>query len=484
MPSRRAFSMIILLFVLSSHGVFAIARYMQLIAPGQGWTVNTEGLWWTDDNGAHWKNISPPEARYFNDVFFLDASHGWALYASDGKKEGTLEFHVAITTDSGEAWSVAPIRVPSQQPDELDGTAFLDFADPIHGWVVMHAKSSSAFSWGLSAKTDDGGKTWNELPQVPTSGRPTFVTPLDGWIIGPSWNGIYRTHDGGKSWQGAGPPLTDLPTDLPTEPEYGPLRFTDSRHGFLPLVLTPGSDAENSRATAAVVYATSDGGDTWKRDRTFRLGVGRNVGLSAMADSTLVLIPLPDPKNPQGSPLIAIGSDGKVANLSSDILRADISPMDGLQALTFISATEGWASTKAGHLLSTADGGATWKRIGLRSQTSPAKNKGTRLKLQRLVPPNGPEPPSTPSGLYTARHLGFDTHNVLTAAAMQSWFDWSPFLNAAFYAGGSNYCGKSVNGKCVSRPDPGLSAGWALRGRVAPHTTYFSALTRAPRRDL
>lgn len=468
MQARRAivaFFGIALFLLCLPHSASAIARYMQPVAPGQGWTVNTQGLWWTDDDGIHWKNISPPEAKYFSDVFFIDASHGWALYANEGKKEGTLEFHVAITSDSGQAWSDALIQVPSQQPDELDGRAFLDFADSAHGWIVFHANSSSAFSWGLQAATEDGGKTWKELPRAPTYGRPTFLSALDGWILGPSWNGIYRTHDGGRSWQGAGPTLTDLPADFPTSPEYGPPEFTDARHGFLPVILTPASDAENSRPTRAIVYATNDGGNSWRRDRAFQLGVGRNVELFAMAGSTLMLVPMPDPRIPGRYSLISVGSGGEVGNPSSDILRADTPPEDQLQGLAFVNATSGWVSTKAGGLLSTEDGGAAWKSVGPRRPASPAKAQGATLKFKRISPSNrsGSRPPS--AGLYTDQRLGFDTHNVLTGSAMQAWFDSSPFYSASFYAGGENYCGKTVNKVCVSRPDPGLGPGWVTQAQ-------------------
>ena len=108
------------------------------------------------------------------DVFFRDASQGWVLFAGGRSwQHGFLppRNHGNLGADLGRLrrW-----KVPSEKPDELDGRSWMDFIDPLHGWMVLHARSSSAFSWGLLLVTDDGGLSWKELPQVPVAGRPVF----------------------------------------------------------------------------------------------------------------------------------------------------------------------------------------------------------------------------------------------------------------------------------------------------------------------
>ena len=137
---------------------------MQLLAPSTGWVADNGHLFWTVDNGTHWKDISPDPVVHPVDVFFLDTLHAWALLIAADEEKGLISFVVAATSDAGQTWSKSVINVPSQKPDELDGTAWLDFVDSAHGWIVLHANSNSAFSWGLLLTTDDGGKNWRELP--------------------------------------------------------------------------------------------------------------------------------------------------------------------------------------------------------------------------------------------------------------------------------------------------------------------------------
>jgi len=243
---------------------------MQLIAAETGWALERGRLFWTNNDGAHWADITPHASGVMADVFFLDRSRGWALFSDSNDAAELISFHVAATTDSGRTWTVSTIKVPSQKPEELDGHAWLDFVDPDHGWVVLHANSSSAFSWGLLLSTVDGGTTWNELPKgAPIAGRPVFVAPRDGWLSGNSGpKGMFRTHNGGNSWIEDGPAVDKLPPILPTNPGYGDVKFIDVKHGHVLIYLSPANDAEESKGTAMLLYATSDGGKTWVVDRT------------------------------------------------------------------------------------------------------------------------------------------------------------------------------------------------------------------------
>ena len=61
----------------------------KLLSSGTGWVSTGNRLLFTTDNGAHWKDISPPvpapadpDGDRFSGVFFLDRSIGWLLYAT------------------------------------------------------------------------------------------------------------------------------------------------------------------------------------------------------------------------------------------------------------------------------------------------------------------------------------------------------------------------------------------------------------------
>src|SRR5215472_8940069 len=240
---------------------------MQLLTPDKGWAVTGGRLFWTADNGSHWKDITPRAIGFIDTVFFLDTSRGWVLFSDGDENSNLISFRLASTTDSGQTWAITPLEVPDQRADELDGRAWVDFVNPLHGWIILLRNSSSAFSLGRLFATSDGGESWREFGP-PVAGRPVFNTTKDGWISGPGWAGMFSTYDGGKTWQDNGPSLQDLPPSLPTQPSYGDVKFTDAKHGAVPIWLQPSNDAEESRGTALVLYVTDDGGRTWKRERT------------------------------------------------------------------------------------------------------------------------------------------------------------------------------------------------------------------------
>ena len=436
-------------FFLVSVDAFAADRSMQLITSSTGWAIDGGRLFWTEDNGTSWRDISPPRFKSVTDVMFLDTSHGWVILANEDG-DGKIAFSAASTNDAGLNWIVSHVNVPSQRRDELDGVGWLNFIDPLHGWAVLHARSSSAFSWALLLGTDDGGKSWNELPQAPIAGRPVFVTPQDGWISGGGGGGgVYRTRDGGRSWQSAGPSLEDLPAAMPTRAEFGNVKFTDSRHGFLPIRLVPSTDAENPRGTGLVLYATEDGGDSWKIDRwlTDRSSARTGAPLSHTGPNTLapgssggetVLITAADDSrtHPGRLTLSTVQPESKTVSVTSENL---LSERDWAVELSFPSSSHGWLRTSSASLLETDDGGAMWKDISpSHPHAAVAPRRGAaarRFNAQRLgagpllihqSPPNGPH--------YSER-LGFDEHNVPSIAAMGTWFDASPFFNIGTYCG-------------------------------------------------
>jgi hypothetical protein len=98
---------------------------MGLVAAGSGWIVQNQSvgansddrLFWTGDDGNNWKDITPSDAasRQIAAAFFLDASHGWVLFAvkhepkSQGPDNSITDiagFDVASTTDGGASWTI------------------------------------------------------------------------------------------------------------------------------------------------------------------------------------------------------------------------------------------------------------------------------------------------------------------------------------------------------------------------------------------
>jgi hypothetical protein len=144
----------------------------QLLTPEVGWAATTNKLFWTTDNGNQWKEITPKAQapREISSVFFLDRSNGWALLSYAGKEDETTGvretlFELASTQDGGDDWKINSLRVPDPEPSRrLSGEAWLDFVDPMHGWLMTRMNGNMAVSIGILRATDDGGKTGNRWP--------------------------------------------------------------------------------------------------------------------------------------------------------------------------------------------------------------------------------------------------------------------------------------------------------------------------------
>jgi len=333
-----------------------------LLAASTGWVFdNGNHLFWTEDNGGHWKDISPDPAVQPVDVFFLDTLHGWVLLTTADEEKSLVYFQIAATSDAGQTWSKSVINVPSQKPDELDGTAWLDFVDPAHGWVLLHVRSNSAFSWGLLLTTDDGGKNWRELPGgAPIADVPVFVTPKDGWLSGiGGGGGTFRTRDGGRTWEGAGPadPVMGSSVD-------GKLHFVDPKHGFI------SETFDRKTGTELVLYATEDGGDTWKLDRsitdqatdpetgTHPYRFGPTCLVPASGGGTLLLTTLDE-----GHGTLSLETVNHGGEVSVSTSKGLLEEHEWAVGLSFSSSTHGWLRTSSGRTFTTDNGGASWRDI-------------------------------------------------------------------------------------------------------------------------
>lgn len=226
------------------------------------------------------------------------------------------------TKDGGRRWR---LERPRLGPYAFAGLE-LRLLDAEFGYTVVDAASF----WSARAlRTTDGGRTWRRA-RFP--GEPDFVSRSVGYALGYRSRGecstISKTTDGGRSWR----PLRCLPVPLHA------LEFVDERRGFA----AGGHSLQAERGPSQVVLATTDGAQTWQR---------------AFVD-------------PRG---------GYHHGASPPVW------------LHFNDAKHGWARTGAckccpsapcsGEVMTTADGGRTWRRNGWAVQLAPG---GVRSAL--IVP--------------------------------------------------------------------------------------------------
>jgi len=425
---------------------------MKLLTADTGWAATRNKLFWTADGGASWKDITPKlnhKHQTVSSVFFLDVSAGWALLSCADDRDIAADnscFALASTADAGETWSVAQEKtVHAFSKERLEdgygfsGRSWLDFVDSQRGWEILDIATNSANpSAGEMLRTVDGGKTWTATKDTPTSDHFIFVTPTDGWIAGGKDQELFVTHDAGDSWQ-----KVRLPATADTQPNLGESltspAFNSEKEGFLSVHYSVGT-VTGPYLTTLVLFGTTDGGKTWKLDRSLPRLPGAFV--SATAGSFWVAV-RSEPRKTQKTELqlYTEGRDGKIAKNI-----AFVSSAGAAMQLSFLSQDQGWLDM-SDKLLATKDSGSTWTDITpgsthLAEDTNPGSNATPLAKRGRSMnvaePWPGHNESNTSSGNPVSTHLGFEAYNVPPATpTMAAWMTSSPFYDIGIYLQGA-----------------------------------------------
>ncbi len=432
---------------------------IKLLAPGVGWAERGGRFYWTTDNGANWKDITPPSSsgleEHISDFYFLDSQRGWALFGhfnkdeSDEDKYKEPEIDLASTNDAGATWTRMQSTLPSPadygNPERAPlrgwgGT--IAFLDSMHGWMnITLAKQGMNTFFSCFLATSDGGRTWSQVPSAPTlaDADMLLVTPSDGWMIGASQLGgkeLFVTHDGTKSWHQVlvETPKEVLPAKLATY-SWLPI-FEDSKHGLLEVSYTGGVGVN----PAEVLFSTGDGGRTWNLDRMVKSKYNsQGYGSATVVDSAWVWVRMRD-----SGPKLTVISKGTLIDISADTV-SDVVRHSAVGQLSFATPAQGWAIVGDGELVSTADGGNTWTTLTPGPQPHVTEPHGSFIQRESFERSAAPTPENTletggPVGpIYnTSKHLGFDTVATGTTAVMQAWWNYSPYHDVGIYLSGSD----------------------------------------------
>jgi len=386
----------------SSAPCFAHLSEAKLISTGTGWAIvaqpadrgtdtadrntdcTTDHLYWTDDDGKSWREITPPNmpARsigpvYFprgagspGTVFFLDRLHGW-LIASDVQDDDTdARFYLLSTSDGGKTWQRLLMQRPTYKLMDDFFPTQIYFSDPSHGWILWHWAMMNSTGNALLG-TVDGGRTWKRLPDPPGAGPMDFTSARDGWMIGASKGQIeapmieddqlWASHDGGEHWSTVSIPV---PGRSATNVRFGQLKFNSKGAG----VVTARAWVSNYVARF-FVCVTHDGGKSWHFSQfdgyeAFPSIVDTRVIWIEFHWSTGPRTFFDDPVIPA---TIRIG-DREIAPVIPD----GVSLEGNLSSVDFLDDSSAWAiylNTRRGvnpvpfELLSTGDGGKTFRTI-------------------------------------------------------------------------------------------------------------------------
>ncbi len=298
-----------------------------------------------------WHAIQVPTDAEFDGIWFADSLNGW-MTGGGQLVEGGL---VGRTRDGGLTWQFQSGILPSS------GTSFslhrVQFTDTLHGSV--------AGDGGLVLRTDDGGQIWREVYRGRGSGDDLFDLQLlkgrFGWAVGPA--SIVTTLDGGQSW---GAQLYSTSENGYLSPTA--VHFIDDKHGWLTCragQLMRSQDGGNTWSPASLPPDSGDRPTLW--DVTFSDSangwvVGEQGSIFRTHDGGASWT-----KQQNGVPIVRVIPRGGSARPREVVPQLETEPDRlTLTAVRFADPIHGWAvgyyaDVGESVVLSTGDGGATWR---------------------------------------------------------------------------------------------------------------------------
>ncbi len=268
--------------------------------------------------------------RRFDDVFFISENIGWAANGGRGA--------VYKTVDAGITWNL-------QMSNATNGTNYyfrnIEFLDQNIGFIGTLN--------GIFFKTSNGGTTWTAVTNFPTN--PVAICGLDAVGISTIYGvGAYyepafliKSTDSGATWT-----YNDMSAYANGLVE---VLFIDENIGF----------CSGIKANGGVILKTIDGGVTWTEIY--------NSNIAGEYVWKLQILPGTNNNTIFGSVEAVAPNLGKLIKTfdGGTTWASKIFPDVDVQAVGFISATQGWMGGHHTGFYETFDGGDTWTNLSVGS---------------------------------------------------------------------------------------------------------------------
>jgi photosystem II stability/assembly factor-like uncharacterized protein len=292
------------------------------VSASHGWTVGDRGLiLHTADGGQHWEEQTSGVTCRLSSVFFLNDKLGWA---AGGYLQPYTQASVGVvlqTRDGGKTWSIQRDRI-------LPAIRQIGFFDSHNGWAV--GQSSALFPAGVYI-TSDGGRSWTAVSGGAARSwlAADFIDPNNGALAGrDSLVATIRNRA-----------VESQPSDFGLR-ALNRLKLVAPANGWLV-------------GDGGLVLQTTDLGKTWQTpEGALPRGANTQFDYSALAV--------------RGIHVWAAGTPGTRVLHSADGGRtwqsADTGQALPIRGLSFVDEQRGWAVGDLGTILTTTDGGRTWRR--------------------------------------------------------------------------------------------------------------------------
>jgi photosystem II stability/assembly factor-like uncharacterized protein len=232
-----------------------------------GWAAGDAGaVYRTNDGGKTWKPLLSGAVANINQIQFVDWNNGWMLGEMARKDDGEPETVVLSTNNGGRSWKKQPL------PQILS----IFFTDALHGWAV--GKNATIM------RTEDGGNEWKAVADLEKMiGLPVessnynfgfrdvfFLDQQNGWLIGNFYGrakshigGLFATSDGGMTWKRVSVTVqTQYSSGRFTPGVLHSVRFNDLNAGTLTGEMVDGE------GRFFFTLHTRDSGKNWEQYRT------------------------------------------------------------------------------------------------------------------------------------------------------------------------------------------------------------------------
>ena len=339
--------------------VWSSITALKQIAPGVGWVIADGHLLWTDNDGAVWRDITPcgPATGDLSTVYALDRQHLWAAMLDTPGEwvDVPVTMRLLRTTNGGQKWSnlrfdaalFPDLKKTNARPSELL------FVDPDHGWFLWSIPTGTQLSVGILLSTQNGGRTWTELPRPPSKHGVAFYTARDGWTTGqPDGSELWVTHDAGQTWSEKTVPPPESCKDC--QPWYRIPKFQNLMDGVVAITFEDGTNARYVSTT----YVTHDGGNSWQAIDIFE----KSDPYVVDAGSTVCEVEMD---------VVRVFSDDEhgmrirtAAGTIEPPYPAGLPPRGSVGPFDFVDLRHGWLTYcpwTCTALMSTSDGGKTFK---------------------------------------------------------------------------------------------------------------------------
>jgi photosystem II stability/assembly factor-like uncharacterized protein len=329
-----------------------------------GWAVGAQGvILRTVDGGKTWLQPSDVDATPFEQRVNESRSQLPLSEKLDRMKQGpkTRLSQRNLVADA----SRREIRVRFES---------VHFVDSQHGWVAGgYNLPWMDGSHGLIMRTSDGGKTWRPVERLtlPRVSKIHFTSRRTGWAIGETNalhpNGIYFTNDGGATWSDQstkrmipwtdGQPAGSQFVMIDQNGRLGlvaggkltrPALFGCSRDDHLTCLATQDDQNGFAAGPGGLLLKSGNGGRAWKR-----LAVdweNSQAPVCATVNEKHVYLGL------------AAGGIIRVNTIDHVVESIALPTSAPIRRIRFVDAKHGFAIGDFGTIISTSDGGQTWRK--------------------------------------------------------------------------------------------------------------------------